>query len=182
MSNETTHHKNAELLVDRIVMAVTAGRRDVAVKLGLDAIQGHVPVTAGQLIDALADPVDEDTLARTWELAGQLFHGEPARWRNLVGQLIKVCHPARAYEVILDVRDAKAEPARAIIRSAIALGDKAPGTRVSNTELMADCAFYGISTIGRKRPDLIAALAKAKAGEGFKKRTVCWEAAPELEE
>jgi hypothetical protein len=177
----TTFQDNAELLVDRVVQAMTASRRDIAVKLCLDALQGHRPVTSEQLADALKAPVDDDIIKRTWELAGTLFHGEPARWRNLVGQLIKVCHPARAYEVMLHVRNVEPEAARASIRIAITRGEKAPGAKVSNTELMADCEFYGISTIGLKRGELEERLRKAKAGSGFVKPT-CGGMGAELEE
>jgi AcrR family transcriptional regulator len=170
---ETTHHKNAEILVDRVVLTLTADRRDLAVKLCLDAIQGHVPVSTEQLTEALAAPVPEDITKRIWEIAGTLFHGEPAEWRNLVGQLIKVAHAQRAYELLMHVRHATPQAARKYLRSQITQARRSPGSRPTDDELLADCEFFGISTIGKKRQLLEALLKKAKAGLGFVEPTTC---------
>jgi hypothetical protein len=180
----TIFQDNAELLVDRVVQAVTAGRRDVAVKLCLDTIEGCDPVSAEQLEDSLKTAVDDDTIKRIWDMAGELFHGEPARWRNLVGQLIKIRHAAAAYEVMLYVRKLSVESARAAIRIAIDRGPRPPGKRPSNADLMADCAFYGIGTVGKKRQELEAALTKAKVGAEaeFAPATVCRWPREELKE
>lgn len=185
MSEETADNRvHAELLVDRIVQAVTAGRRDVAVKLCLDSIEGCEPVSAEQLADSLITAVDDDTIKRIWDMAGELFHGEPARWRNLVGQMIKICHAARAYEVMLYVRKLTPESARASIRIAISRGRQPPGTKPTNAELVADCQFYGIGTVGKKRQELEAALAKARSGAeaDFSPATVCRWPREELKE
>jgi hypothetical protein len=156
----------------------------VAVKLCLDAIEGCDPVSAEQLEDSLKTAVDDDTIKRIWDMAGELFHGEPARWRNLVGQLIKIRHAAAAYEVMLYARRLSVESARAAIRIAINRGNTPPGTRPSNADLVADCEFYGIGTVGKKRQELEAALTKAKAGAeaDFTEPTVCRWPREELKE
>jgi len=163
-----TIEENAELLVDRIVKALTHSRRDIAVRLALDALAGHEAVSVEQLEDLF------DTNKRIWEMAGLLFHGEPARWRNLVGQLIKVCKVDAAYEVMLHVRYLKPEPARASIRIAITRAQRPPGSKPTAAELVADCDFHGISTAGKKRTELEAELAKVKTVT-FEGRKVVWD-------
>jgi hypothetical protein len=169
----TTHQVNAEFLVTRVEQALNAERRDLAVKLCLDAIQGHVPVSTEQFVEALATPVSEDITKRIWDMAGTLFHGEPAEWRSLVGQLIKVGHPQGAFELLLHLQGVTPDAARCSLRLAITRAQRSPGSRPTDPEILADCDFYGISTIGKKRQLLEALLKKAKAELGFAEATTC---------
>ncbi len=144
--------RNARQLVDRIQRALVAGRRDVADVLAYDAMHGNRPHTDDQLTKDLGPTEVEDITVRIWAIAGELFKGQPAKWRTLVGKLVKVCHKQRAYEVLVDCEKTGTQDPRPYIAAAIARG--MPSWKMTETELLADCDFYGIPTANRTRKDL----------------------------
>lgn len=145
---------NAETLVTRIQTALVAGRRDVAEKLARDALKGCVPASDEQFTEALAQPSRTDILDHVWRVAGGLFAGQPARWRSLVGKLIKVCGKDRALGVVTDCVEQRTQDPRSYIGAAITKGEKNPEWKLTDDELTAECEGYGIATHGQDRQEL----------------------------
>ncbi len=150
-----------EQLVGRIQRAFIAGRRDIALKLARDAIQGN-SVTDDQFEESLALPSKQDTLDSIWALGGEIFDGQPARWRSLVGKLIKVCGKMRALEVMIDCSHAHTEDATSYIGASLARGERSPLWRLTEEELCDACAEFEIKTQGEGRKDLEAKLTAAR--------------------
>ncbi len=146
--------ENAAKLVERIKIALIAERRDVAEKLALDALRGHVPVNDEQFAETLAEPSVRDVTDTIWRLAERVFAGKPAAWRSQVGRLIKICGRARALTVVSDCDENGTQDPKSYLAGAIAKGKKNPCWRMSDAELVTECESYGVSTAGKDRRTL----------------------------
>ncbi len=146
--------QNAIQLVERIQLALVAGRRDVAEKLARDALKGCVPASDEQFTESLAQPSRSDRLAHVWRVAEGLFSEQPAKWRSLIGRLIKICGEKRALGVVTDCVEQRTQDPHSYIAASISQGDRNPEWRLTDDELCAECEGFGIVTHGRKRDEL----------------------------
>lgn len=156
------HDNPAEQLVDRIQRALVAGRRDVALILALDVIAGNRPATDDQFDAFLAKSPKDDTLKKVWSIAEGIFKGQPARWRSLIGKLIKVAGSKRALEVVEDCASTHTQDPTTYIAAASARGERSPLWRMTEEELCDACAEFSIKTQGESRKDLEAELQAAR--------------------
>lgn len=162
--------QNAIKLVERIRICLIAGRDDVAEKLALDALRGHVPVNDDQFTETLAAPSARDISDKIWRLADHIFAGQPAMWRSQVGELIKVCGRVRALGVVQDCSDAGTGDPKSYLGAAIKRRKQDPCWKLTDDELTAECESYGISTGGKDRKTLEAQLTSSRKRAGT---TVC---------
>jgi len=104
-------------------------------------------------LENLVNP-PQDIKKEIWDLGATMFHMEPARWRSLVGKLIKTCGDERALEVLRAADNLQTMDPMSYLGAAIAQGEKGPVWKMTDDELVEEAARLGLSTINTSRQEL----------------------------